>query len=56
MFPLKPFRRILKKALGDLRRDGPVDLIRFPSDSANRFVDDRGEVHLEHDMLRWVRL
>ena len=34
----------------------PFDLIRFPADSANRFVDDEGAIRLSHADLAWVRL
>ena len=43
-------------ALDPIERTAPFDLLRFPPDSAARFVDDRGQIRLTHDDLEWVRL
>lgn len=53
---LKPFASIVTKALAGVERDQPVDLLRFPSDSAERFIDGEGNVHLTHDDLEWIRI
>ena len=37
-------------------RCAPFDLLRFPPDSAERFVDDRGHIQLTHADLTWKRL
>lgn len=52
---LDPFIAILKDALDDLRRDAPFDLIRFPADSAERFIDDEGRIHITHADVEWIR-
>lgn len=54
--PLEPFVRIIQKALRDLDRGSRVDLIRFPPDSIQRFVDDRGRIRVKRDALEWVEL
>ena len=43
-------------ALYPIERSAPFDLLRFPADSAARFVGDRGEIRVTHDDLEWVRL
>ena len=43
-------------ALDGLRRSAPVDLLCFPEDSPEHFIDDRGHIHLSHRDLDWVRL
>ena len=42
--------------LRGLRRSAPIDLISFPPDSADRFVDRRGVIDISHDALTWHRL
>ena len=53
---LEPFVALVRKALTGSRRTAPFDLIRFPRDSAERFIDPRGMVRLTRDDLDWVRL
>jgi len=53
---LEPYSAIVADALDGLHRRAPFDLIRFPADSADRFVDDEGAIHLSHADLTWVRL
>ncbi|MCB0115841.1 MAG: hypothetical protein KDD84_17190 [Caldilineaceae bacterium] len=53
---LRPFEEIVKRALHGLDRTAPFDLICFPADSADRFIDDHGEIHLRHDDVEWLRL
>jgi len=43
---LDPFVAIVEKAAAGCGRTAPVDLIRFPRDSAGRFVDSHGTVRL----------
>lgn len=53
---LAPFQEIVEEALAEVDRHAPFDLIRFPADSAERFLDARGRITLSHDDLEWVRL
>ena len=43
-------------ALEGLRRSAPVDLLCFPEDSAERFIDEGGNIQLSLTELEWVRL
>jgi hypothetical protein len=54
--PLSPFLQIVKNILADIKRESPLDLIRFPVDSVTRYIDERGEIHIGHDMLEWIRI
>lgn len=53
---LTPYVRQVREALDGVPRSAPFDLIRFPSDSADRFIDRDGNVTLTHDDVEWVRL
>jgi len=53
---LQPFIAIVTDALQGLERSAPFDLLHFPADSAERFVDDRGQLQLTHADLEWTRL
>ena len=53
---LNPLIMIVKEALDGLRRSSPVDLISFEDDSAQRFIDEHGQITIEHESLDWVRL
>lgn len=44
------------KALKGITRSAPVDVITFPADSVERFIDDEGRVQLTHDDVSWVRI
>jgi hypothetical protein len=46
----------VQKALRRSRHEGPVDVIVFPDDSAYRFIDDDGLVHISHAEVEWERL
>jgi hypothetical protein len=54
--PLDPFIDIVQHTLGEFKRSGPFDLLRFPADSAERLIGDRGEISVTHADLDWVRL
>jgi hypothetical protein len=43
-------------ALTRARRTAPVDLLGFPADSATRFIDEQGTIHLTHADIVWQRL
>jgi hypothetical protein len=53
---LEPFVRIVTKALEDRGRNNRVDLINFPPDSIQRFVDERGRIRVKRDALEWMEL
>jgi hypothetical protein len=53
---LQPFETIVTAALTDLRRSAPFDLLNFPADSADRFIDERGHIQVTHDDLQWTRI
>ena len=43
---LTPFEKIINKAQVDRQRTAPVDLISFPGDSENRFIDAGGRIEV----------
>ncbi len=53
---LAPFIALVQKALDGLDRSAPFDLLSFPPDSADRFIDPHGHITLTHNDVRWVRL
>lgn len=53
---LDPFRSIVEEAIAGLDRRAPFDLLSFPPDSAERFIDERGRITISHDDLVWERL
>jgi hypothetical protein len=54
--PLAPLAAIVTEATRGLERRAPFDLIRFPPDAAERFIDDAGVIHLQHEDLTWLRI
>ena len=54
--PLRPYIEMVKEALQGLKRESPVDLINFQEDSVQRFIDENGQITIDHDSLNWVRL
>ena len=48
---LGSFAGVIEKAVQKTRRSGPVDLISFPEESAERFITDRGEIHFRFEDL-----
>jgi hypothetical protein len=53
---LDPLIAIVEDALTGLNRRAPFDLISFPPDAADRFVDDDGAIRINRADLTWVRL
>jgi len=53
---LDPFADMVRNAMADTAREAPFDLIRFPDDSAKRFLDAKGHITISHDALEWIRL
>ena len=46
---LAPPLALVHKALDGLDRSAPFDLLSFPPDSADRFIDAHGHIALTHD-------
>ena len=53
---LAPHLAIVEKAIAGIERSAPVDLVIFPEDAAERFIDESGTIRLTHDHLEWVRI
>lgn len=53
---LAPFIDLVEEALKGYDRSAPFDLLSFPPDSAERFIDNKGYISLTHDDVTWVRL
>lgn len=53
---LDPLAEIVTGALANLPRGAPIDLLRFPADSVERFIDDHGEIRISHSDIEWMRL
>lgn len=53
---LAPHVQIARDALEEVTRRAPVDLLAFPADSADRFIDDGGTIQITHAELDWIRL
>jgi hypothetical protein len=52
---LEPIVAIVTDAIARLNRQAPVDLLSFPADSAERFMDDDGRISVVRHDLEWVR-
>jgi hypothetical protein len=53
---LHTHRQMIESALKDVRRSAPFDLLSFPADSRERFINDEGNITLTHEDLEWMRL
>ncbi len=53
---LAPFEELVRGALSQTRHSAPFDLLCFPADSAERFIDERGEIYITHADVEWIRL
>lgn len=53
---LDPLAKIVTEALDGLNRTAPFDLLRFPLDSARRFIDADGYIHLTQADVEFRRL
>jgi hypothetical protein len=53
---LDPLIATVTTALAGLDRTSPVDLFFFPAESAERFLDDRGRIHITPSDLDRTRL
>ena len=53
---LDPFVRTVRDVLDDFGGRARIDLLRFPPDSAERFIGERGRISLRHEDLDWRQL
>ncbi len=53
--PLRAHDEMIARAMEGVRREAPVELWRFPEDSAERFVDARGNIRLDFAQLEGRR-
>lgn len=53
---LDPLAATVRGAVAQTRRSAPFDLLCFPLDSGERFVDARGEINITFDELDWLRI
>jgi hypothetical protein len=53
---LNPLIDVVKAGLEGLKRSRPVDLINFQEKDAERFIDEKGNITIDHRFLDWVRL
>jgi len=53
---LNPLIDIVKAGLDGLKRSSPVDLINFQENDTERFIDEKGNISINHRLLDWVRL
>jgi hypothetical protein len=52
---LETFEKALSEAISASTREAPVDLIAFPVDSEEQFIDHSGHISLSMDDLPWKR-
>lgn len=53
---LAPFVEMVEDAAAEARRSAPFDLLCFPADSAERFIDPKGRITLSFDDVDWTRI
>ncbi|MFB6230863.1 MAG: hypothetical protein ABEL04_06875 [Salinibacter sp.] len=53
---LDPLLEMVERAVHTTERTAPIDLLRFPPDSAERFVNEKGRIAVSRDDLTWVRV
>lgn len=53
---LDAFIEMVEEATAEVERSAPFDLIRFPAESDERFIDAKGRVHLTHGDVAWTRI
>lgn len=54
--PLDPYARLVSHALRGVQREAPFDILSFPDDADERFIDDDGNVRVSFADITWVRL
>jgi hypothetical protein len=53
---LTPFIELVRGVVNGLHRTAPCDVLCFPADSAERFIDVDGNIHIGHADVEWERL
>jgi len=53
---LDPFLTLVRDALAGVSRSAPFDILRFPGDSAERFIDKNGHIRIHPADVEWERL
>jgi len=53
---LDPLAELVRQGVTQYGRRAPFDLLRFPVDSAERFLSRGGEIALTHADIEWLRL
>jgi hypothetical protein len=53
---LNPLIDVVKAGLEGLKRSSPVDLINFQEKDVERFINEKGNITIDHRSLDWVRL
>lgn len=53
---LEPVRATVAAAVDDADRAAPIDLLRVPADSADRFVDAKGRISISWSDVSWGQL
>ena len=53
---LDPVEALVSEALQGIKRDAPFELINFPADSTERFLDDEGHLQISRADLEMRRL
>lgn len=52
---LTPHEQVIQKAMTGVKREAPLDLLAFPHQSAELFVDN-GHISIDHSQINWVRI
>lgn len=53
---LDTFEQLINDASSLHRREAPIDLLVFPADAGERFIDSEGRIHIRHEDIVWRRL
>lgn len=53
---LQPYSDMVQRALRKTTRHAPFDLINFPADAAERFIDAQGNITISFDDVEWIQL
>lgn len=53
---LDPLAAVVTRSLRGLNRRAPFDLLSFPEESASRFIDGQGNIHIHPDSVCRLRL
>ena len=53
---VNPLIETITASAQSFARTAPIDLLTFPVDSAERFIDARGEIHIRHADLVWTSI